>query len=190
MKVPFKKGARDSFLMTTNQSLGNLNYLRIWTDSSGLGDMSAWYLMSVKVTDIQTDQSTHFIADQWLAIDRGTFEDDINIPSFKSGDELSTDYLFKSALNHKFSDDHVWLSVFSRPIRSRFNRKQRITVCMAMVMLTIMVCGMYYNVTSGVIIDALWTLGPVGLDARDVIIQPFQDLKLFFKATNKKYQNI
>ena len=57
---------------------------------------------------------------------------------------------------------------------------------MAMVMLTIMVCGMYYHVTSGVIIDALWTLGPVGLDARDVIIQPFQDLKLFFKATNKK----
>ena len=47
-------------------------------------------------------------------------------------------------------------------------RKQRVTVCMAMLMLTIMVCGIFYHLTSGVIIDPLWTLGPVGLDARDV----------------------
>ena len=39
---------------------------------------------------------------------------------------------------------------------------------MAMLMLTIMVCGIFYHLTSGVIIDPLWTLGPVGLDARDV----------------------
>ena len=164
----FKKGARDSFLMTTDKPLGDLNYLRIWTDSSGLGEMSAWYLMSVKVTDIQTDQSTDFIVDQWLAVDRGTFEDDVTVPSFKAGEELTRDYLLKSAINHKFSDDHVWWSVFSRPIRSRFNRKQRITVCMVILMLTIMVCGIYYHVTSGEIMDALWTLGPVGMDARDV----------------------
>ena len=166
--TPFKKGARDSFLMTTDKPLGDLNYLRIWTDSCGLGEMSAWYLMSVKVTDIQTDQSTDFIVDQWLAIDRGTFEDDVTVPSFKVGEELHRDYLLKSAINHKFSDDHVWWSVFSRPIRSRFNRKQRITVCMVILMLTIMVCGIYYHVTSGEIMDALWTLGPVGVDARDV----------------------
>ena len=59
--IPFKKGALDSFLMTTDHSLGDLNYLRIWTDSSGLGEMSSWYLMSVKITDIQTDQSTLFV---------------------------------------------------------------------------------------------------------------------------------
>ena len=103
-----------------------------------------------------------------MAIDKGTLEEDITIPSFKPGDELSRDYLFKSAINHKFSDDHVWWSVFSRPLRSRFNRKQRVTVCMDMLMLTIMVCGIYYHMTSGVVIDALWNLGPVGLDARDV----------------------
>ena len=36
--VPFKKGAVDAFLLTTNHPLGKLNYLRIWTDSSGLGE--------------------------------------------------------------------------------------------------------------------------------------------------------
>ena len=41
----FKKGARDGFLMSVAHPLGSLDYLRIWTDSSGLGEMSAWYLL-------------------------------------------------------------------------------------------------------------------------------------------------
>ena len=36
-KIPFQKGAVDAFLLTTKYPLGDLNYLRIWTDSSGLG---------------------------------------------------------------------------------------------------------------------------------------------------------
>ena len=34
----FKKGSRDGFLMSVAHPLGSLDYLRIWTDSSGLGD--------------------------------------------------------------------------------------------------------------------------------------------------------
>ena len=72
--MPFKRGARDAFLMTTEHPLGKIENLRIWTDSSGLGEMSAWYVMSIQVLDIQTGQYTMFMADQWLAVDRGTFE--------------------------------------------------------------------------------------------------------------------
>jgi polycystin 1L2 len=42
----FKKSARDGFLMSVPHPLGSLEYIRIWTDSSGLGEMSAWYLMT------------------------------------------------------------------------------------------------------------------------------------------------
>ena len=70
----FKKGARDGFLMSVPHPLGNLDYLRIWTDSTGLGEMSAWYLLSILVHNIQTGEVVRFVADQWLAIDRGTFE--------------------------------------------------------------------------------------------------------------------
>jgi polycystin 1 len=96
--------------------------MRVWSDSSGLGEMSAWYLMSLQVMDIQTGQVTLFVADQWLAIDRGTFEDDISIPSSGHGDQFTRDFLIKSGITHKFSDDHIWWSVFSRPTRSRFTR--------------------------------------------------------------------
>ena len=36
----FKKGSRDGFLMSVAHPLGSLDYLRIWTDSSGLGKIS------------------------------------------------------------------------------------------------------------------------------------------------------
>ena len=48
-----------------------------------VGEMSAWYLLSVLVHDIQTGEVTRFVADQWLSVDRGTFEDDITIAASK-----------------------------------------------------------------------------------------------------------
>ena len=70
----FRAGAQDPFLMSVPYPLGDLRYLRVWQDSTGLGDMGAWYLLSFTVLDLQTGVSTKFIADRWLAIDRGDFE--------------------------------------------------------------------------------------------------------------------
>ncbi len=50
----FNAGSQDAFLLSVGAPLGELNYIRIWTDNSGLQDNSAWYLMSVTVTDVQT----------------------------------------------------------------------------------------------------------------------------------------
>ena len=84
------------------------------------------------------------------------------------GEEFSKDYVLKAGVTRNVSDDHNWWSVFSRPVRSRFNRKQRVTVCMAMLMLTVLACGMYYDGSAPVILDPLTHLGPIPLDARDV----------------------
>jgi hypothetical protein len=91
---------------------------------------------------------TKFIADQWLSIDRGTFEDDITIPSQSEDEEVDTSYLLKAARSRKLDDSHLWWSVFSRPIRSRFNRKQRVSVAFAFLYLSFLVNAMYYGVTS------------------------------------------
>ena len=84
--------------------------------------MSAWYLLSVLVHDIQTGEVTRFVADQWLSVDRGTFEDDITIAASKETDELESGYLIKAGRARALSDDHVWWSIFTRPLRSRFSR--------------------------------------------------------------------
>lgn len=72
-RVLFRKGAIDTFLMSTQYPLGDLRHLRIWHDSSGLSDSGAWYLLSFVVYDVQTGITTRFHGDQWLAIDRGDY---------------------------------------------------------------------------------------------------------------------
>ena len=171
--IPFKKGAIDSFILTTDQPLGELNFLRIWTDNSGLMNSNSWYLMKVSVTDIQTCKSVDFIANQWLSIDRGTFEDDITITPTNKEENMTWDYIAKAALTHILNDHHLWLSVFYRPIRSRFNRKERLTTCMASTMLTSLILGLYYFVSQEQILYPFWSLGPVKIDPRDVSPQQF-----------------
>ena len=75
--------------------------------------------MSITVKDIQTGERTRFIADQWLAVDRGEFEDDIHVHAIPANDQAAEDayYLMKAAASRKITDDHLWWSVFSRPIR-------------------------------------------------------------------------
>ena len=127
----FRSGATDPFLMTTQFPLGSLRRLRIWTDSSGLADEGSWYLLSISFMDVQTGETTRFIADQWLAVDRGDFEDDINLHAIDENDEKDPYYLLKSGGNRNLADNHLWWSVMTRPIRSRFGRAQRVGTCMA-----------------------------------------------------------
>ena len=108
----------------------------MWTDSTGLGEMGAWYLLSMTVNDVQTGESFRFIADQWLAVDRGNydvghskkirqwlqwlpFQDDINVYAVTADSPEDTSYLLKAGGMRKLADDHIWWSVFSRPVRSR-----------------------------------------------------------------------
>ena len=131
----FKRGGVDAFLMSVPRPLGDLQYLRVWTDSSGLGEMSAWYVLSISVHDVQTGIVTRFVGDQWLALDREPFEDDITLHASAENEELNRGYLLRSAGTNSLANDHLWASIFSRPTRSRFNRKERASVSMSIIYL-------------------------------------------------------
>ena len=49
--------------------LGTLNYLHIWHDNSGKGPFASWYLRSVVVRDVQTDEKFIFICNRWFAVE-------------------------------------------------------------------------------------------------------------------------
>jgi hypothetical protein len=53
-RVLFNPGELDSFLMAVDAPLGELNYIRVFNDNSGLDDNGSWYLSSVTVQDVQT----------------------------------------------------------------------------------------------------------------------------------------
>ena len=74
----------------------------------------------------------------------------------------------RSSTQRKIRDDHIWWSIFSRPLRSRYSRKQRVSVCMAMVMLTVMTNAMFYGASAPRITDGFAAIGHILFDFYDV----------------------
>lgn len=57
--------------------------------------------------------------------------------------ELS--HVFTHSVDKSMADDHLWFSVFLRPPRSRFTRVQRLSSCMALLYLSMLVNAMFYQ---------------------------------------------
>ena len=55
------------------------------------------------------------------------------------------DKLFSEHARLNLTDTHLWLSVFVRPERSTFTRVQRVSSCLALLMLVMIASAMFYN---------------------------------------------
>lgn len=55
----------------SSRPLGDLQFLRIWHDNSGLGPNGSWYLSFIVFRDVQTGKKFEFIANNWLAVEHG-----------------------------------------------------------------------------------------------------------------------
>ena len=135
----FKKGAMDTFLMTTAEPLGDPTYLKIWHDNSGLREMQPWFLSYVILQDLQTGEKCRFIADCWLAIDRDQHSSEIIIPVSSMDSPASKGFLMRTGFFKKLQDDHIFWSIFSRPVRSRLTRTQRTCICLASFSMTMLI---------------------------------------------------
>lgn len=67
------------------------------------------------------------------------------IPVAGKEDMTQFGQLFSHSVRKKFSNDHLWFSVFSRPTRSSFTRVQRISCCVSLLFLTMIVNCMFFK---------------------------------------------
>lgn len=87
----------------------------------------------------------YFICDNWLAVEKSDGLVD-RVISLASEKELkSFAHLFTQSVKKKFSDGHLWFSVFSRPVRSNFTRLQRISCCISLLFCTMISNAMFYR---------------------------------------------
>ena len=86
----------------------------------------------------------------------------------RADDDFTAYYLMKSNGTTKIKDDHVWFSVFSRPVRSRHTRKQRVSLCMAFLCLSFLAGAMTYKEGAGRVTDGLFNFGMLSFDPIDV----------------------
>lgn len=175
----FRKGAQDSFVLATPQRLGRLNYLRIWHDNSGKGKMRSWWLSFISVRDIQTGEKFEFICNKWLAVERGDGSVDRLLPVAGRGEATEFSHLFQQKTQKNLKDGHLWFSVFMRPPQSRFTRVQRVSCCMALLYLSMLVNAMWYERVPPKPRSSALEFGPFSLSPEQIGVGFFSNLIVF-----------
>ena len=85
------------------------------------------------------------MCNNWLAVEKGDGQIDRVLPLACQKDLTKYGHLFTQSVKKKFTDNHLWFSVFSRPTKSHFTRLQRISCCMSLLFCTMIANAMFYQ---------------------------------------------
>ena len=108
---------------------------------------------------------------------------------------LQFQHLFNTSSRRNLSDGHLWFSVFMRPPRSRFTRVQRVSACMALLYLSMLVNAMWYGLvpqqpSTGSISFGPFSLSPeqigVGVMANLIVFPPSFLIVLLFRKSRPR----
>ncbi|XP_022236079.1 polycystic kidney disease protein 1-like 2 [Limulus polyphemus] len=165
--------------MTVPRSLGRLNYMRIWHDNSGKGKFRSWFLSFIVIRDVQTGQKYEFIANKWFAVEKDDGAIDRLLPVAGKGEATEFSHLFNVTSRKNLSDGHLWFSIFMRPPKSRFTRCQRVSCCIALLYLSMLVNAMWYGRTSSKPSASAVSVGPLSLSPEQIGVGVMANLIVF-----------
>ena len=189
-KVFFSRGSVNNFTVLQQETLGPLVKVAIWHDDSGKSP--AWFLEEILVLDIQTGEEWHFIGRRWLAVERGSGELKAEIKVADKTQLLSFRNLVYVRMIKSLMDDHLWLSLFTRPPHNPFTRCQRLSCCLSIVYTNMVVNAMFYQFGTSAKdtfrvgpLQMSWTLLKIGIQSSLIAI-PINVLTLFiFRSTRE-----
>ena len=162
----YRRYDRNSFVMTTPGPLGIIRSMRIFHDNMGRLPYDSWQLTRAVVRDLPMGRLYSFDTNCWLALNRDDGELDKTFSCSENNDETTTfSQEMYNRTNQATNQDHMWLSLFLRPIGSRFSRKERVTVCAVFLYTSMMISAMYYQVRAETPVDAYIYLGPIPLSS-------------------------
>ncbi|XP_075458835.1 polycystin family receptor for egg jelly [Ascaphus truei] len=127
----FLSGGLDTFLVSTKYQLGDIRYIRIWHNNRG--DSPGWYLSRIKIENMFSEQVWYFMCRKWLNVDREDSSIHRIFYPMNTNEPLQRMDFFLINLSFKLYD-HIWLSVFSSVLPSSFNRVQKLSCCLTMLM--------------------------------------------------------
>ncbi|XP_064112518.1 uncharacterized protein LOC135219572 isoform X1 [Macrobrachium nipponense] len=190
----FHRYSVDAFVMATPGPLGDINYLRIWHDNSGLPPFDAWQLQSIVIRDLQKREKFVFNTDTWLAFDRTGTVDVLLKPSKKMFESFSREFYLKG--NRSANEDNMWMSIFLRPVGSRFSRKERVSVGALFLYLSMLVNALWYERSPDSPRGGLLNLGPLTISFEQIIsglasgcvVYPFTLLLIFIFKRSRPYR--
>ncbi|XP_056110015.1 polycystic kidney disease 1 like 1 [Rhinichthys klamathensis goyatoka] len=122
----FTCNSRNTFILSSPESLGRVWKVHLWHDNGG--SSPSWYLSHVLVKDLVQGSSWFFLGQCWLAVDEGDGRVERSLSASECG--LTFKQFLYLKLTEYLEDFHPWLSVYSRPSFSSHTHTQRWSVCL------------------------------------------------------------
>ncbi|XP_032706920.1 polycystic kidney disease and receptor for egg jelly-related protein-like [Lontra canadensis] len=134
------RGGINTFLLTTKRDLGDIHSIRVWHNNEGKSP--SWYLSRVKVENLFSRHIWLFLCREWLCIDT-SLDRTLRVTDPDQPIDRKDYFLIESA--YRMGRDHLWFSIFSTIIDSPFNRLQRLSCCLAVLMASLLCNIMFFN---------------------------------------------
>eukprot|EP00058_Branchiostoma_floridae_P006900 XP_002592388.1 hypothetical protein BRAFLDRAFT_67253 [Branchiostoma floridae] len=161
------RGGDTYHIMTTPASIGKLQSVQVWHDSSGKGAMESLFIDNVKVWDLQTSQGCFFPCYTWLS---STKEDGRTIRTLKAADgEMGMSEYTLPTFSYLLYDDHLLLSAVCNSGVRHFSRAQRLVCCLAQTTLWMVGSAMWYGVKLGAQDVTMFDAGVITLRLSELI---------------------
>ena len=119
-----------------------------------------------------------FVCNEWLAVEKADGQIDRVIPVACKKELTQFKHLFTVSVKKKFTDAHLWFSVFSRPTKSSFTRLQRISCCVSLLFCTMIANAMFYQPDKPNSGTAPIEIGPVKFTPSQVSLLLNETMKL------------
>ncbi|KAL9989666.1 hypothetical protein ACROYT_G004234 [Oculina patagonica] len=142
-KKVFSRGSVTNFVIILPRSLGRLVKLCIWHDN--FGQSPSWFLQQVVITEFSTGTKWYFFANKWIALERGSGNLFLELRALDENERAGFKHLFCSKTSRSLGDEHLWVSLFTRPPHSPFTRCQRLSCCLSFLFTSMVVNAMFYQ---------------------------------------------
>ncbi|PKU42549.1 polycystic kidney disease and receptor for egg jelly-related protein [Limosa lapponica baueri] len=141
--LSFQQRSTDCFLLTTKKDLGDICSFRVWHNNKGL--FPSWFLSRAKVENMSTRKTWFFMCRKWLSLDKGDHLLDRTFSVTNPKTPLPRIDYFLIKLANSLAEGHLWLSIFSHFLTGTFTRLQRLSSCLAILLLNLLVNIMFFN---------------------------------------------
>ncbi|XP_010573595.1 PREDICTED: polycystic kidney disease and receptor for egg jelly-related protein [Haliaeetus leucocephalus] len=139
----FQQGSTDCFLLTTKKDLGDICSFRVWHNNKG--SSPSWFLSRAKVENMSTRKTWFFMCRKWLSLDKGDHLLERTFAVTNPKTPLPRiDYFFIKLAN-SLTEGHLWFSIFAHVLTGTFSRLQRLSSCLAILLLNLLVNIMFFN---------------------------------------------
>uniref|UniRef100_A0A671ERG4 Polycystin family receptor for egg jelly n=1 Tax=Rhinolophus ferrumequinum TaxID=59479 RepID=A0A671ERG4_RHIFE len=141
--ITLYRGSIHTFLLTTKSDLGDIHSIRVWHNNEGRAP--SWYLSRIKVENLFSRHIWLFMCRKWLSIDTSL---DRTFHVTDPDEPLKREDFFLIHMTDELGTKHMWFSVFAGVVAKPFNRLQRLSCCLAMLLSSLMCNIMFFNLST------------------------------------------